>query len=56
MKRLRQTSAGFIAHLTAAGDPGYCATAFDKDLSIRRQVADQQVWFQSDSARADLPR
>jgi hypothetical protein len=56
MTRLRRAPAGFIAYLTVAGDPGYCSQAFSKDLSIRRQVANQLVWFQSDSARADLPR
>jgi hypothetical protein len=56
MKQLHRDGPGFIAHFTVSGDPGYCSQAFTKNLSIRRQVANQLVWFQSDSARAELPR
>lgn len=56
MRRLRAGGRGFIAEFAVAGEPGYCAQAFRKDLTIRRLVSGQQVWFQSDSARAELPR
>ena len=55
MRKLRRQGRGFIARFKMAGDPGYCARAFDKELSIRRLVDDQTVWFQRDSGRAELP-
>jgi hypothetical protein len=55
MRKLRRQGRGFIARFKMAGDPGFCARAFDKNLSLRRLVDDQTVWFQSDSGRAELP-
>ncbi|MDX6623033.1 MAG: large repetitive protein [Solirubrobacterales bacterium] len=55
MRKLRRHGRGFIARFKMAGDPGYCARAFSKELSIRRLVDDQEVWFQSDAGRAELP-
>ncbi|MGC1166632.1 MAG: Ig-like domain repeat protein [Solirubrobacterales bacterium] len=56
MRRLRDQDRGFIAQFAIPGDPGYCAEAFSKDLGIRRQVDGQLIWFQTDSARAALPK
>ena len=55
MRKLRRHGRGFIARFEMAEDPGFCARAFSKDLSIRRVIDDQTVWFQSDSGRAELP-
>jgi hypothetical protein len=55
MRELRRQGQGFIARFKMNGDPGYCARAFGKDLSVRRVVDGQSVWFQSDSGRGELP-
>jgi hypothetical protein len=55
MRELRRQGQGFIARFKMNGDPGYCARAFDKDLSVRRVVDGQSVWFQSDSGHGELP-
>jgi hypothetical protein len=54
MKRVR-TARGFIVEFDVKGDPGQCARRFTRRLTIRREVAGQQVWFQADSLRSALP-
>jgi hypothetical protein len=56
MARLRRHGHGFVADFTVPGDPGFCAEEFERDLSLRRPVEGQSVWFQRDSDPASLPR
>jgi hypothetical protein len=54
MRRVRRGH-GFIVEFDVRGDPVQCARRFSRSLTIRREVARQQVWFQSDSLRSALP-
>ncbi|HEY2054735.1 MAG TPA: Ig-like domain repeat protein [Solirubrobacterales bacterium] len=52
--RLRRRH-GFIAVFEVAASSGYCARRYETDLTIRRRVSAQQVWFEDESTRSALP-
>lgn len=51
MKRLRKVKHGFVADLTVLSSPGYCKRLFNTklQLTVKRKVQKQNVWFQSGS-------